>query len=273
MQRIIQFTLQKFDTLEVLNVRPHLSDSTSKYLLAAYTALRSLHDMNIQCIKFRTLMIANTSFRQEIIKDERDTTLMDSLQQELEWLANVQQEQDDIQSGKIQDKILAHDLAICEMCDSQFAHTSGNKTCIIAACDHRKFNVCLSCTEYCSACDAQICPDHPDEYDTIAEDYFLEGRCYHGNGEMLRYCALHEETNLCHNCQLAQCEHHLQTCGNRVEEGPCQSGSRTCIDCCAQCPLCRGWYCKDCYVSEDHYIYHRKHGYPDLTDIDNLFKE
>ncbi|KAI9287504.1 hypothetical protein BC943DRAFT_358030 [Umbelopsis sp. AD052] len=97
MVNIIQFTLQKFDTLELLDVRPHLGNSTSEYLQAAYTALRQLHDTNIRCTKFRTLMLANTSFRQETIMYKRDTALMDSLQQELEWLANREQKQDEIQ--------------------------------------------------------------------------------------------------------------------------------------------------------------------------------
>ncbi|CAO3684370.1 unnamed protein product [Umbelopsis ramanniana] len=270
MDHIIQFTLQKFDAIEVLDVRPHIGDSTSRYLLAAYTAIRSLHKMNIRRTKLKALMIANTSFRQEIIKDEHDTTMMERLQQELECLADVPYDKDRLPSGKTEDKIIAHDLAICEMCDSQFAHTSGSKTCIMEACANQKFNVCLSCTEYCSACDTQICPDHPGEYDEIAEDYFLEGRCYHGDGEMLRYCSQHEDTNLCCKCQLAQCEHHLQTCVNRDGDGPCRSGSITCIDCCVQCPVCSCWYCEDCYVSEEHELFHSKNGYPELT---YLFEE
>ncbi|KAG2187826.1 hypothetical protein INT44_005516 [Umbelopsis vinacea] len=270
MVNTIQFTLQKFDALELLDVRPHLGNSTSEYLQAAYTALRQLHDTNIRCTKFRTLMIANTSFRQETIKYKRDTALMDSLQQELEWLANGEQEQDEIQPSKTQDKILAHDLAICEVCESRLAHTSGNKSCFIEPCDHPIFNMCLSCAEYCSACDALICPDHSPyiSSEMINGDYFLEGRCYHGNGEILRYCRLHEETNMCHGCESAQCEHHLQTCASREEEGPCHSGSRMCIDCCFECPICNNLYCNDCCFSENHETYHLQHGYPDLTDLE-----
>jgi hypothetical protein len=256
MDHIIQFTLQKFDALEVLNVRPYLGDSTSKYLLAAYTAIRSLHKMNIRRTKLKALMISNTSFLLEDMKHENDTTMMERLQQELECLADVQYDKDRLPSDKPEDKIVAHDLAICEMCDSQFAHTSENRTCIIKTCANEKFNVCLSCTEYCSACDKQLCPDHPD-YNEIGGDDYVQIE----NGEVLRFCYLHEDAYISCRCQRP----HFRSCVDREGDGPCRSGSITCIDCCVQCTSCNRWYCDGCYISVDHDVFHSKNGYPELT--------
>jgi hypothetical protein len=216
------------------------------------------------------MLIANTSFRQEPIRRDDDLELMATVQQVLHCLTNLQNEQDESQPIENEDKKKYHDLAFCEMCDSQFAHTSGKRTCILP-CNDKEFNVCLSCTEYCSICDAQVCPDHPDFYETLTEEFFLEGRCYHGDGEMLRYCVEHEDTNLCDVCQLAQCEHHLQTCANRQGGGLCQSGSKICIDCCLQCPDCNNWYCEECFMSEHHEVLHQKSGHPDLDTLIETF--
>lgn len=66
---------------------------------------------------------------------------------------------------------------------------------MMEGCANQKFNVCLSCTDYCSACDTQMCPNHPDGFEETGIGYYLADK------EQLRDCSLHGEAYIWCRCQ------------------------------------------------------------------------
>jgi hypothetical protein len=250
-KEIIGFLLEKFETIAVLDIRPHLGDSTSSYLAAACEALAALNERGVRRSEFQSLLISHTSFRYESFDVPKDIKALVKLDIGLKSLkATDETSGNPYQIQRDEKRILGfpHDIVLCQVCERQYAHNSGNRT--LGVIYRSEINTCMSCSEYCSICDsAATRAEH------IDEDYLLEGRCYHGDGEILSFCEEHSDTNLCEVCNMAQCNDHLLTCALALEEG-----CRCCIDCCDVCPSCNKWYCEEHMDSYCHAFHECKGG-------------
>jgi hypothetical protein len=64
---IIIVVLEKFESIAMLDIRPHLGDSTSVYFTAACEAIITLNEKGIRRDQFKQLLISHTSYRPEKI--------------------------------------------------------------------------------------------------------------------------------------------------------------------------------------------------------------
>ncbi|GAB5589156.1 hypothetical protein Unana1_04056 [Umbelopsis nana] len=178
-KEIILYVMEKFEYIRELNIRPHLGNPSSQYLIAACEAVSELNQNGIQRRDFKQLLISNTSYRYEVADLKNCNRIMNKLQKgilALQGKPNAAHASSDIGP--------CHDLALCQVCKAQFARTCGKPICL--ACPNNSFKVCLSCSEYCSVCDQQVCPEHDEDEDEDEPDVeFLDGRCYHGDGPVL----------------------------------------------------------------------------------------
>jgi hypothetical protein len=163
-EEIIRFVFKKFCSIEELDIRPHLGDVSSTYIAAIERVLGQLDEEETRCYHLVQLLISHTSFRYErVVSFTTQTKLLQKIEQHLTSISGRENESNE--------KARYHDAAICQDCQKQFAHTSGDKTCML--CPSTLSPMCLSCTEYCSLCDSQICSNCLDE-----EEACLDGRCY-----------------------------------------------------------------------------------------------
>lgn len=232
-EEIIRFVFERFSSIEELDIRPYLGDATSTYIEVIEQVLSQLAQQQTRCCKLEKLLISHTSFRHErVALFTTETRMIKKIDQHLKSVTG--------QEHKSKAESKNHDAAICQDCKKQYAHTSGNSTCMV--CHSKIPPMCLSCTDYCSLCDSQVCTNCLDE-----EEPCLDGRCYHGDGEVLQFCREHEDSNSCEICGFAQCDDHLKTC-----EASKITGCMVCIDCCTECQLCGKYNCSSTKCVEYH---------------------